>query len=311
MSAAAYQVDYPPHGAGPLRARPAGVRAALGMGVSATFILLSALLSGAPRDVGVAETQAASPAATRSALARPGKFSTKIAVENIVEASAFVAKPFSAFDIAAPEFEREKKTIAVRGGADGSGRIDSLTMGQFAAGAPFMRVDIHQDITEKETNADFFLDMARHAREVGLNVAKIGQPSALVTRFGAFETADIRLAQPAAEGVAASERSCLATRFIDGEQALEIAGLACGEAANPIDRVALGCIMERLNYTVSPDNAALNEFFAKAEAARGKGCVNVSRDDVTATIPAQKRGARPADGAQRAHAKPLRQKPMR
>lgn len=311
MSAAAFDPDYtPPSNTRPLRARPTGVRAALGMGVSATVVLIAALLFSAPRDSEVAETQGrAVVAAPRVALAPAGKFSTKIPVENIVEASALVAKPFSAFDIAAPEFDREKKTIAVRDGVEGSGRIDSLTMGQFAMGVPFMRVDIHQDIAEKEATSDFFLDMTRHAAQAGLNVAKIGQPSALVTRFGAFETADIRLAQPAAEGVAASERACLATRFIDGKLALEIAGLACGEATRPIDRIALGCIIDRLNYTASPDNAALNDFFGKAEAARGAGCANVSREDVTATIPGQKRAARPASGAHRAHAKSLRQAP--
>jgi hypothetical protein len=278
------------------------------MGVSATLILLAALVlfprgsdkAEPPKVVTNVEPRRA------IAVAPSGKISTKVSVDAI-EASALMAKPFSAFDVAAREFDREKKTIAVRDGENGSGRIDTIAIGQFAMGAPFMRIDIHQDIIEKEKTSDFFLDMARHAVDTGLNVAKIGQPSALITRFGSFETADIRLSQPASEGVAASERNCLATRFIDGKLALEIAGLACGEAMRPIDRVALGCLLDRINYTASPDKPALNDFFAQAASMRAIGCGNISRDDLTATIPTQKNAARPAQGARRAHAKPTRQ----
>lgn len=306
MSAVDFDPNYGrPSSSQPLRARPLGVRAALGMGVSATFILLMALLFSAPHEARVAETREEPQVATPARAATPpaGKFATKIAIDNIVDASALVVKPFSAFDVAAPEFAREKKTIAVREGAEGLGRIDSLAMGRFAMGGPFMRVDVHQDIADTEAASDFFLDMTRHAAQAGLDVAKIGQPAALLTRFGAFETADIRLVQPAADGVAASERACLATRLIDGAVGLEIAGLACGEARNPIDRVALGCILDKLAYAPGPNNAPLNDFFKKAEASRGKDCADISREDMTATIPAQKRAAQPASGAHRARAK--------
>lgn len=288
------------HYARPLRARPAGARAAIAMGVGATLILLAALVFF-PSEPRIAEpNDAAKIAPPRVTSASPRKISSKISID-AVEASALMAKPFSAFDIAAPEFGREKKTIAVRDGENGSGRIDTISIGQFAAGAPFMRVDIHQDIADKEKTSDFFLDMTRHAAQAGLNVAKIGQPSELIARFGSFETAEIRLSQPASESVGASERNCLATRFIDEKLALEIAGLACGQPAKPIDRVALGCLLDGINYTASPDKAELNDFFARAAASRSAGCGNVSRDDLTATIPTQKNAAR------RAHSKTTRQ----
>lgn len=287
------------HYARPLRARPAGARTAIGMGVGATFILLAALMN-IPREPETAERNGAAKTEPRAAAAPPRKISTKVSIE-AVEASALMAQPFSAFDIAAPEFRREKKTIAARDGENGSGRIDTISIGQFAMGAPFMRVDIHQDIAEKEKAPDFFLDMTRHAAQAGLNVEKIGQPSELIARFGSFETAEIRLSQPASEGVGASERNCLATRFIDEKLALEIAGLACGQAAKPIDRVALGCLLDRIDYNASPDRPELNAFFTQAAASRSAGCNNISRDDLTATIPAQKSAAR------RTHAKPTRQ----
>ena len=283
----------------PRRARPAGARAAVGMGICATFSLFAALVIF-PRGPETAERNGAAKTAPPAAVAPTRKISTKISIE-AVEASALMAKPFSAFDIAAPEFSREKRTIAARDGDNGSGRIDTISIGQFAAGAPFMRVDIHQDIADKEKASDFFLDMTRHAALAGLNVEKIGQPSELIARFGSFETAEIRLSQPASEGVGASERNCLATRFIDDKLALEIAGLACGHAGKPIDRVALGCLLDRINYTASPDRPELNAFFMQAAATRSLGCDNISRDDLTATIPTQKNPAR------RTHAKPMRQ----
>lgn len=298
MSVAEYDPN-DSHYAGPLRARPAGARAAIGMGAGATFILLAALVIF-PREPGTNERKAEAKQAPRADAAPTRKISTKVSIE-AVEASALMAQPFSAFDISAPEFSREKKTIAARDGDNGSGRIDTISIGRFAMGAPFMRVDIHQDIAEKEKASDFFLDMTRHAAQAGLNVAKISQPSELIAKFGSFETAEIRLSQPESEGVGASERNCLATRFIDEKLALEIAGLACGQAAKPIDRVALGCLLDRIDYTPSPDRPELNAFFKQAAASRSTGCDNISRDDLTATIPAQKSAAR------RAQVKPARQ----
>jgi hypothetical protein len=262
---------------GPLRARPEGARAALGMGVGASVILaLAALLIRQPP-----ATPSAADAGEAAALETPAKIATKASAG----ASGLADAKSIAFDVDAPEFEHEKKTVATNeSSADGT-RADSLTIGRFGIGGPFMRVDIHQGVDAKATNPDFFLDMTRHAQQAGLNVVRIGQRSTLATRFGAFEAADIRLAQPAGEGAASGERACLATRLVETTIPLEIAGIACGASAKPIDRVSLGCILDKLNYSANSDNKALNDFFLNAELSRGKGCANVSRDDVTASIP--------------------------
>lgn len=281
-----YARDYPPMSA-PLRARPAGVRAALGMGVSASLVLLGALIfTGRATHVADAtppETQ--TPVALADAADRsPTKFAIKVAAGAPAQGVKF--SPFSAFDLSAPVFEQEAKTIAVRDGEDGAGPIDSLTFGRFARGGVFMRVDIHRDLSDKEKDADFFLDMTRHATQLGLAAAKIGQPSAMPTRFGAFETADIRLTQPAGDGVAASERACLATRLIDPRLSLEIAGIACGSATAAIDRHAFGCMLDRLTYVGASDNKAFNDFFGAVDGAAARGCAaGVSTDDMTASIP--------------------------
>ncbi|MGJ0510479.1 MAG: hypothetical protein ACR652_25820 [Methylocystis sp.] len=269
---------------GPIHARPKGARAALGMGVGACVILAAAALFARP----AVPPRAVAGADAPPVAAAPAKIAAKASMGN--QAAPDAQAP--ALDIEAPEFEREKKVASVAQNREGEERVDSVTAGQFALGAPFLRVDIHPELDPSATNPDFFLDMTRHARAVGLNVAKIGQRSTLSTRFGAFETADIRLSQPGGEGVDASERACLATRLLDPKVPLEIAAIACGSATRPIDRVSLACILDKVTYSAGSDNKALNDFFLNAEIARGKGCVNVSRDDLTASIP-RKAGAKP------------------
>ncbi|WP_442754764.1 hypothetical protein ACNHKD_17480 [Methylocystis sp. JAN1] len=297
MSATSFDRDYDRSSMGPLRARPAGVKAALGMGVGASVILAAAaLLIRHPAPIPtVADAGAPAGVETRA------KIAAKAGAE--LE-TALGAKPSSvaALDIDAPEFAHEKKIVAVGETRDGAPRVDSLTVGQFALGAPFLRVDVHPDLDPKTTNPDFFLDMKNHAQAAGLNVAKIGQRATLTTRFGAFEAADIRLAQPDGAGVEASERGCLAARLVEPKAPLEIAGIACGAAAKPIDRVAFACLLDKLNYSAGGDNRQLNDFFLNAELARGKGCANVSRDDLTAAIPpARTARAKPAAHAKKGH----------
>ncbi|WP_363346066.1 hypothetical protein [Methylocystis echinoides] len=281
---------------GPIRARPMGVRAALGMGVGASLILAMAALFARHPVPSSPLADAGAPATAEA----PAKISAKASVEPEPAGASAVAS----LDIEAPEFAREKKMATVGDAKDGGPRIDRLTVGQFAMGAPFLRVDVHPELDPAATHTDFFLDMTRHARDAGLNVAKIGQRATLSTRFGAFEAADIRLSQPGGEGVEAAERACLAARLVDAKVPLEIAGVVCGSAAKPIDRVAFACILDGLNYSSGSDNKALNDFFLNAEIARGKGC-NVSRDDMTASIPrkaavSRAKPAKPAAQARKA-----------
>jgi hypothetical protein len=299
MSAINFDRDDAPIARGPIHARPAGVRAALGMGLGASVILaIAALFARHP-----APTERTADAGVAAEPQSPAKISTKASM------APEAASPRAlALDIDAPEFEREKKQVVVGEAADGAPRVDSLTAGQFGMGGPFLRVDIHPELDAGAAQSDFFLDLTRHARDAGLNVVKIGQRSTLATRFGAFEAADIRLSQPAGEGVAASERACVAARLVDGKVPLEIAGVACGAAAKPVDRVAFSCILDKIEYSPGSDNKALNDFFLNAEIARGKGCANVSRDDLTASIPRKTSVVRPVKpAAQAKKARPVAQ----
>ena len=261
MSMTAFDQDYVPSpDARPIYARPTGERAALLIGGGALLILLASLAFGGKRPAEEARADAAPAPVSSPKIANQAETS----LEGLV-------KDYAAFDLRAPEFAKEKRTTSTRQIEPGAGREDSLTLGQFTSGGPYMRLDIRQSTGEKTGAPDFFLDMTRHAIAADLSVARIGQPGALGSRFGNFEAADIRLA-PASASAQGAERSCLAVRLVNVKLSLEIAGVACGTAARPFDRREMSCILDRLDYQSNGDNKALDSFFLNAELERGKAC---------------------------------------
>jgi hypothetical protein len=259
MSVSGFEQDYAVRpGAKPLYARPTGNLAAAMIGVVAMIVLGVAAIFVKPQ-----------PAMEASADNGGRNDSGDIAR---APAPAPIAKQSAALDLPAPEFAKEKKTLSSRRLEGGDGREDNLTLGEFASGGPYLRLDIRETPADKRANPDFFLDMTRHAAQAGLAVVRISQLSPLATRFGSFETADIRLSQKAGGESAPTERACLSLRLMGTKHSVEIAGLACGAPAKPIDRRALGCILDRLDYVSNGENAAFDQFFQAAEQERGKGC---------------------------------------
>ncbi len=269
MSATVLDQDYvAPPAARPIKARPLGTLAALMMGVSAVTALGAARLFLAP-------TPAAEP--TPVALKEPQVLSpprAQATAEGAAEPSA--PEPRTAvFELAAPDFANEKKTIQSRD-LEGGSREDSLSLGEFGFGGAYLRLDIGQSGSEKLANRDFFLDMTRHARDAGLAAKKIHPPTPLSTRFGRLESADIKLAAAdPGNGGLGMERSCLAVRLINPAAAFEISGFACGASAKPIDRVALGCILDQLAYRPSSENRTLEQLFA-AQTQHGAACATAA-----------------------------------
>ena len=269
----------------PVRARQTGLYAALGMGISASLILLLAFfLNTQPTEAPVVAETTSAPVTLFS------KYTTKATMAETEAVAMAPMKPFAAFDLSLAGFEQEKKTIASHMNSDDNGRVDSLTIGQFAMGAPFAHIDIHQGLSEKETAPDFFLDMSRHAAQLGLNVTRISQPGVHQTRLGAFEIADIRLIQPAGNGLGESDRACFAARHADSKRNLEIAGIICQPSAErPLARSNLACALDRLDYRPTGEDADFRNFFEKAEAPLSSLCANtISHDDITASIPRRK-----------------------
>jgi hypothetical protein len=294
MSVSGFDQEYIVHpGARPLYARPLGNLAAAMIGVAALMVLGAALVLVDNRPPVEAQTDGDGLQALATAIAAPE--------------TAGAVKKYAAFDLSSPEFAKEKKSFTTRQ-LEGGLREDNLTLGQFASGEPYLRLDIRQTNGEKRGVPDFYLDLARHAASAGLSVAKISQPTQLSTRFGSFEVADIRLSQASGE-VAPTERACLAMRLAGARQPVEIAGLSCGAPGKPLDRRALGCILDRLDYMPNGDNKTLDAFFLAAEQERGKGCNGTALSpsasksswlDAHSTLPALKNDPAPAKRAKKA-----------
>jgi hypothetical protein len=79
---------------------------------------------------------------------------------------------------------------------------------------------------EAPPDQPFFVDLARRAAETGRAITRAVRPSAIVTRFGAFEVAGLDLARG---GTPATE--CLGFRFANAVPDLRITGFACGGPA--------------------------------------------------------------------------------
>lgn len=301
MRATSFDLDYEMTSyAGPRHARRTGERAALGMGVAASFFLLvAALINGvapAPGDQKLAVSVAPRTAApaqmsqvTQVAQApRAAKFTTKASMAQPDLSAGALVKSYAGFDLVAPGFEQEKKTVSSRDTGDENGRIDTLTMGDFGRGGPFLRIDIHRGLGPVEASPDFFLDMTRQANRQFLSVNKISHPAPLNTKFGAFEAAEMRMS--AADGApGADPRACMGARLVDKANALEITGLFCGAtAAAPLARATFGCLLDGVDYMPAGAEGDVSAFFEKARSTQGASCANIAQDDVTASIPTRK-----------------------
>jgi len=289
MRATSFDLDYQtPVFAGPRRARRAGELAALGMGLAASLLLYVAArtwgepstdaaqklaLTVAPAVAPAAASAPAGHLAPAAQVTRVAKFTTKASMAAPDLSAAALARSYSGFDLLAPGFAQEKKTLSSRDTGDENGRIDSLTLGDFAHG---------------EANPDFFLDMTRHANRQLLTVNKITHPAPLNTKFGAFEAADMRIA--AADGPPGAEpRACVGARLVDKTGTLEIAGLFCPAATGaPFARATVGCLLDSLAYTPAGADETVAAFFDKTSAAQAAACPNGAADDMTASIPAAK-----------------------
>lgn len=329
MRATSFDLDYQEaFYAAPRRARRAGERAALGMGLAASvFLCVAARTSDGPSAesaqklaLGLAPVAAAPGSSPQEPqpgqVTRVAKFTAKASMAAPELSAGALVKSYSRFDLAAPGFAQEKKTLSSRDTSDENGRIDTLTMGDFAHGGPFVRIDVHRGLGPAEANPDFFLDMTRRANRQFLTVNKIVHPAPLNTKFGAFEAADMRIA--AADGSPGAEpRPCVGARLVDKSGSLEIAGLFCPAATGaPFARATVGCLIDSLAYAPAGADDEAAAFFERANAVHAALCPNSAGDDVTASIPTDRPSAKtsakaPAKSSAKTPLKTLAKTPAR
>jgi len=235
-------------GQGPIQARPFGVRASLGLGVSAVVILLGFwAFSGHP-----SETGQSAPPQVRATVA---------------------AEPSVQFDLRAPEFVGLPRAVTTRDGE--TLRIDSLTIGQFGSNAAFARFDLRQASGDARANPDFSLDLAHEADAAGLKILKGGHPSPFASRFGAFEVAEAKVQGKSPAG-ASLERDCQTLRLAGAKLGVEIAGVVCAGAGQTFDRRTLGCLVDQLSFRSNGVASGLDKFFMLAEPLPGQACAQAA-----------------------------------
>jgi hypothetical protein len=102
-------------------------------------------------------------------------------------------------------------------------------------------------------------------------LATTGRPLPMPTKLGDVSVADAVLAG----GEAA--RACLAFVLRHGEVAFDMAGLACGAASRPVDRMYLRCFVERITLNGAGLDQPLQALFQGAEKRRDPACDGPSR----------------------------------
>ena len=175
-----------------------------------------------------------------------------------------VSHPFELYMIASPDLAEPTSYIAQRN--RGGGRRDTITFGDPTADAQYLRMTFYRAGSEKAVVPSFWVEMARRAADGALSVERTAVPDHLKTRFGNFETGDILVSSGTAS------RACVGYRMAVQDPDFRISGFACGPRAQPVDRRALSCLIDRIDLVAAGDDKALSLFFARAEIDRQAEC---------------------------------------
>jgi hypothetical protein len=212
-------------------------------GAIATLLLFSAAVLGAAKKPPRVAAQSASPPAW-SDVQQPAKF----------------------FNLSTPEFPHLALAYEAHRHRKGGGRQDILTLGKLDGREPYFRVVLYRVGREEVPKEALLVDLLRMAATADLSITRSLAPEDLATRFGDFETTDVDLA-----GRAAAPTQCLGFRKDALEGSFLISGFACGAPEKPLSRVALACLLDRLNFA-SGDDSELAGFFAASELWRDPVC---------------------------------------
>jgi hypothetical protein len=173
-------------------------------------------------------------------------------------------KPMAMFHLESPDLAGLEMSYRVS--MRGKSRQDSLIWLPKDDATTEARRALAQIVIERHegtqtTERPLFADLASRAAEQHLVVERMARPQDIRTKFGPMEAAEATIRQ---DGKALS---CIGFRRID-MSGLTLAGWACGAAQRPVDRVALGCFIDRLDLVGGGRDAGLRKLFADAERSR-------------------------------------------
>lgn len=196
-----------------------------------------------------------------------------------------ISRPREIIALEAPEPPEGKKVYAAWRHQAGGGRKDVLELSGTAGNPPRLRLVLYRRGTESSPEQPFYVDLVRQAAESGWAVTRAAQPSAMATRFGAFEAAELGFFRPGSPG-----RECLGFRFLNAAPELRMTGFACGGPASKApapSKPELACLVDRVELAPTADDADLVWFFAAHEIGRDPTCPKPAaskRDDTAAIV---------------------------
>ena len=178
-----------------------------------------------------------------------------------------INRPISFYGLAGTEFARLPLTYRARRNVSGGGRQDLLTFGSIGGDQPYLKLSLYRVGTEPVAAVPFRAELDRLLQEGRAKLLQAGAPATLATRFGRFETADVRLVS------GAIGTPCLGFRNGDADGGvLRISGLICGSSERPIGRDTLGCVIDRIDLDAGGGDTALQDLFVAAERRRNPDC---------------------------------------
>ncbi|MEJ0091958.1 MAG: hypothetical protein WDN46_00495 [Methylocella sp.] len=181
-----------------------------------------------------------------------------------------IANPAELFTVTSPELVKRAKIYTAREHRTGGGRQDTLVSGDLNGAGPVLRLVIYHVGKEAAAPAAFFVDLARRAAETGRAITFAAQPTALSTRLGVFEAADLVLTQ-----TGSADAPCLGFRLAYAAS-LRLTGFACGgkneTAASFASKAKLACLLDTLELAPKVDDKDLVAFFAARELNDDTAC---------------------------------------
>jgi hypothetical protein len=201
-----------------------------------------------------------------AAAASPNQIRQTAAIEPPPPVWTEINHPLPLFDLTAPELAKSPMAYQARRHILGGGRQDILTYGGLN-GPTYLRLQLYRLGTEPVPATPLYVDLARAAAQADVSISHSLPPTALATRFGTFEVADISLAGRNAAGV-----PCLGFRGAALGGGFRISGFACGGPALLMSRPTLACLIDRLDLNAAGDDQALASFFAATELKRNPAC---------------------------------------
>jgi hypothetical protein len=170
-----------------------------------------------------------------------------------------VERPYPAFELLMPELDGSAFNYAIMRRRGDGARKDVLTWGEATGPQPYVLVEIFRPGAKAESFLDAASEIATRiiAYTVSEDVKRAGE---IDSKFGPVPLVDFAIAPRG------QVHRCLGFARPFDDPAMQIAGWYCSAGPEVVDRVTLGCMIDRLTLVNGDSQTAA--FFARAEIKR-------------------------------------------